>query len=82
MKEPNICAGVWVDKTEMEVVLALRDTKTNVEVKIGTGPKKTRELIALLESACKQLEVPEYHCACGRVEEPCPGPDGKLGCER
>jgi len=74
--------AVWVDKVEMEIVLEMYDPVSTVAMSIRMTPGKTRELIGILEAACQQLEVPEHHCACGRVEEPCPGPDGKLGCER
>lgn len=56
MTEAAIQAGIWVDKAEMEVVLALRDQTTNCEVRVRAGPGKMRELIAILEAACKQLE--------------------------
>lgn len=78
----DIELAVWVDKVEMEIALEMYDPVTTVAMRIRMPATKTRELISILEAACKQLDVPEHYCGCGKVEEPCPGPDGKLGCER
>lgn len=78
----DIELAVWVDKVEMEIVLEMYDPVTTVAMRIRMPATKTRELIGILEAACKQLDVPEYHCGCGKVEEPCPEPDGKLGTDR